>query len=664
MYATTSGDGSAFSISRDIGDTWNQLSLIDTDISTIVDLAPSPRYITDNTLFMLTFGGGPSPEGLWRSRDGGNTWERTLASNLAGVDSLNLVTLPPQYGDDCRTVFVAGESNGSPAIWQSTDDGQNYRRRLTRDPATGTTFSIDTWAIADETTIVIGSYDGSRGMVYRTTNSGFFYSEAAPAGSLSLYSLALSPGYEQDGIILVGNTGGWVFWSSDNGTSFQPLPGDAASPPLTGSITVAGDPGFKTNHTVYATSDSVDGGVYRFVIGTSTDWENIDDTVPAGALLSGLTIIPDGTLYAVNNDDDGGMERCLNPRFASGPTFETVTRGLDDGATLSGLWQSHPRLWSVDTINNRLTTFHDTLTSPAAQLSLPDGAAGIGSLTDHTVRNISLDWETLDGATGYEWQCDYNTDFSSVPDGFEDSTTASSARLPALEPATTYYWRVRASAPVHSPWSEKWSFTTSLDTEVIALKPESPAAGASGVPVKPVFQWTAVIGANAYELLVSPDADFNSPAIVRADEYALPTNAWRCDVSLDYNTTYYWKVRATSASTRSAWSSAGVFTTESPPPEDTEPPAEPTAPTPPYPQETIPEITPSLTTANLPTTPSAMQINPPSAAAPPQDGIYFPVLGQAPSIPGWIAYLVGGLLLTIIMALIIILAIVLKVRRF
>ena len=53
---------------------------------------------------------------------------------------MNLVSLPPRYGDDCHTVFVAGESNGKPAIWQSTDDGQSYRCRFTRDPETGRRF--------------------------------------------------------------------------------------------------------------------------------------------------------------------------------------------------------------------------------------------------------------------------------------------------------------------------------------------------------------------------------------------------------------------------------------------------------------------------------------------------------------------------------------------
>ena len=54
-YAATSGTESAFSVSRDGGITWNQQSLIDTKISDIVDLAPSPDYSQDNTLFMLTY---------------------------------------------------------------------------------------------------------------------------------------------------------------------------------------------------------------------------------------------------------------------------------------------------------------------------------------------------------------------------------------------------------------------------------------------------------------------------------------------------------------------------------------------------------------------------------------------------------------------------------
>jgi hypothetical protein len=558
VYAATRGAGSAISLSRDGGGTWDQLSLIDTTVDAIVDLAPSPRYPADNTLFMLTFGGGYS---LWRSRDAGNHWERILATRPGGADTLRLVGLPPGYGADRYTLFVAGESNGNPAVWQSTDDGQSYRCRLTHDPVTGASFQVNAWSIIDDTSFLVGSYDGSHGMVYQTNNSGLVYSEGTPAGDQSLNSLAVSPFFQADGTILAGNVNGRVFLSTDNGTSFRPLPGDDTSPPLSGSVTAAFDPHFDKNHTVYAAGDTADSGIHSFVIGGSNAWTSIDATLPAGSIINRLAAGDEGTLYAADSLADGGLERCLHPASTTGSTFETVTRYLPDGATLSGLWQSGHHLWSVDTTSNSLLTFYDTLTAPAVPAAPANLTSGAGTLGDGTVRNVILDWETLEGATSYQWQCDYTAEFASVPASLEGTTSASSVRLPALEPATIYHWRVRASAPMLGPWSDKWSFTTGLDTEVIALKPESPAAGAGDIPVKPTFQWTAITGATAYELRVAADADFSSPVISLTGPDAVPTNAWQSDVSLDYATTYYWEVRAVSDNTYSAWSATGVFTT-------------------------------------------------------------------------------------------------------
>ncbi len=657
MYAATSGTGSALSISRDGGVTWNQISLIDTTITTILDLALSPTYDRDDTLFMITFGGDHS---LWRSNNGGITWERTLSSNMDTVDSLTMARLPSQYSADCRTVFITGLSSGNPTVWESADNGQSYKRRFTRDPVTGDPFTIDTWAIVDETTLLLGSYDGSNGIIYQTSDCGFSYSEGVAVGGQPLHTIVLSPAYAQDETILVGNTNGWVYWSEDSGISFEPLPGDAAAPPLSGGVTVGFDPLYNTNNIIYAASDTADAGIYRLITNTTNDWEHIDGTLPAGTSLNRIGIAESGTLYASNSLADSGMVRCLNPAFPLGPTLETVTRGLSDGATLVGLWLSGNRLWAADNTNVRLLTYNDTLAFPIEQTSPENTTAVTGSLVDHTIRDITLDWEILDGATTYQWQCDSDTDLSAVPVGFEGNTSASSARLPALEPATTYYWRVRVVAPVLSPWSEKWSFTTGLDTEIIHISPESPAAGAVNVPVKPVFQWTAVAEATAYELLVSADVDFENPSIVRIDEYSLPTTAWECDVSLEYDTTYYWKVRAVSATTRSNWSTTGAFTTQSPPEAI---PEEDALPPPSEPGESLSRQTQSEIYSPMPTVTSPSPPQPQPPPAPVQAPGYIPAPNQSYSIPGWLPYLVGGLLLVIILALVIILTIVLKMRR-
>ncbi len=616
-YAATSGDESAFSRSDDGGVTWNQTGLIDTSIITIVDLAPSPDYSQDNTLFMLTWSGEHS---LWRSLDGGTRWDRVFSSAMAYVDSLSLVGLPPQRGS--QVVFLAGESNSKTAIWRSTDNGQTFPSPcITKDPATGANFVIDTWAIVDETTLFIGSYDGSNGLVYHTTNSALSYSVPGVVGSHSIRSIALSPDYETDETILVGNTSGWVYWSDDNGGSFDPLPPAAITAPFSGAITVAFDPEFSSNSTVYAASNTADEGIHRFIIGSRTSWESIDGSLPSGGKLKQVVVSAEGTLYAPNFNSDGGMERCLNPTYPLGPTFESTTSGLDSGATLDGLWAGHNQLWTIDSTNIKLMSYMDSLTQPVTPASPPDMASGIGTIINYTINNASLDWEALPGATRYKWQLNYVTDFSSVPSGFEGETNTSSVHLPTLAPATTYYWRVRATEPVLSPWSAKWSFTTSLGDEAIAPELISPEAGARGVPLKPIFQWSAIADAERYELIVSSDVNFGNPTILKTDNYALPGTAWQSTTGLEPNTAYYWKVRAIGPSTHSAWSAVGAFATES-------------------------GIAPLASPA-------------PQASAPPSAPSALPQLGASDLI--W--YLLGALLLTIILLIITLLIVVIRLSR-
>jgi len=274
-------------------------------------------------------------------------------------------------------------------------------------------------------------------------------------------------------------------------------------------------------------------------------------------------------------------------------------------------------------------TFTDSLTLPVTLTSPPDEAPGIGTVTNDTVKNVRLDWETLGGATEYKWQLDDDTDFSTVPASFEGNTKASSEQLPDLELATTYYWRVRATEPVLSPWSDKWSFTTPMGNEAAGPKLISPEAGASEVPLKPVFQWNAVSGAESYELIVSNEASLDNPVILKTNDYALPTTAWECNIiNLTYDTTYYWKVRAISSETYSSWSGVGAFTTKQQPPSPEEPTASPEGPPPPEEPPSSPETSP-----------------------------------PAPTTPDWLKYVLGALLATVILLSVIVLVMVRGMRR-
>ena len=447
---------------------WNEVGLIDARISSngIVQLAVSPDYARDQSLLMVTFDGVSTEHSLWRSRSGGEAWERVFAGTLPDVDGLSLVGFSPAYGKSARTLFVAGVSKGNPAIWKSADGGQTFRMS----PAPG---QVDAWAIVNDDSLFLASYNGSNGLIFKTEDSGVSYSDGTTSGSQPLKSIALSPDYARDGAILAGNSFGSVYFSSDNGTSFKPLPRDASSPPLTGSVAVAFDSEFAANKTVYAASNSAAKGIYRLVINKSTKWERVDSSLPANGTMVQLAASANGTLYGVNSQttniatNKGGVERTLIPRDAFA-VFETVTVGFDDGANLSGLWLSGDQLFSIDTQNTRVMTFIDSLARPVTLISPADKSANIGT------SGVPIKWEALAGATLYKWQLSYDSDFSANVTGFEGDTRASSARLPALDLDTTYYWRVRATKPVSSLWSAVNSFSTGNGFDLDAPELYSP----------------------------------------------------------------------------------------------------------------------------------------------------------------------------------------------
>jgi len=382
LYVSTSGSESALSVSEDGGITWNQICLIDTAVSAIVDFAVSPDYERDNTFYLLTFGDGK--HSLWRSLDSGMRWKRVYSSAYAHIDEINYIGISPQYSSS-GVLLLAGKSNAKSMIWKSADRGGKFIGTSVTDPESGDTLDIDAWAIAGDNTVFVGSYDGSKGVVYRTDNAGLFYSAAAEAGNTSLNSVAMSPDYENDKTILAGNTDGGVYWSNDNGASFESLPPDNDKPLTDGFVRVVFDRDYRHNHTVYATSSSPNRGVYRFIIGHSSEWESIDNTLPDGGMFSSLVSSVDGVLYATNSqqvynaDAKGGMERCLNPTFTLGPKFETVIKGLADGVKLTRLWIRGSRLWAYDVANIRLMTYTDSLSQPVIPDSFADDMQAMGT---------------------------------------------------------------------------------------------------------------------------------------------------------------------------------------------------------------------------------------------------------------------------------------------
>ena len=575
------------------------------------------------------------------------------------------------YASSNRAVFLAGMANGGPAIWKSEDGGTTFVLHAAP-------LAVDAWCVVGDGLFLAG-YDGSEGLVYRFDGTGFSPPTGAAVGNQPLTSLVTSPAYDRYQIMLAGNATGQVYWSRDGGASFAPLGQQLPVVNGIGEIRVAFHPTFNSDGAVYATSSAaVDAGdderIFRLVVGRDDAWQPINGILPDGTEIRQVVIAPVGTLYAIDSqqvaaaEERGGMVRSLHPTFPLSQTFETVTRGLEDGAALDGLWVSGERLWSIDGQNVRLMTYFDTMSMPVVLASPTNQAPGVDT------GNASLAWAGPRGSTQYRWQVDYDGNFSSVPEGFEGDTSATSVRLPTLQPGTTYYWRVRATRPALSPWSGRWSFTTILGRTVSVLELLSPKAGAADVPRRPVFQWSAVAGADGYELLTSTDALFTDPVIQKDGENTLPATAWQSDILLDYDTTYYWKVRGRSPDSHSAWSAVSAFTTEpEPPPPEPEPEqppsnvalsgseqshsnpgsAESSAAAEPEQLESPPAPDPRSARPELPA-PEAAAPQPPLA---PQTTVEI-------LVPEWATIAVVALLSTMVLFLLVILALVAKRRQF
>jgi len=128
---------------------------------------------------------------------------------------------------------------------------------------------------------------------------------------------------------------------------------------------------------------------------------------------------------------------------------------------------------------------------------------------------------------------------------------------------------------------------------VDAPAPVYPAGDAViNIPTSPVFNWGAFKYATGYEFQMASDSGMSTLLTDLSGDSALGAiTSYKYADSLDYNTTYYWRVRAVqgSATAYSDWSATVGFTTM----------AEPAAATPPVVIGPSGEAEPSVTPAYI-----------------------------------------------------------------
>jgi hypothetical protein len=630
--AATIGIECAVSIScgEEVGQYWNQISLIATDIDSVLYIDHSPGYVCGDseTMFMLTYWDVPiAPEGevcfdcqercydntqsLFRYD--GTYWERVFTNFIAGTDlagpeQIQRVRVSPDF-NTTNCVYV---TNRWFEMWRTTDAGCSWDK-LTFPCAPRDT--ITAAIVIDEDTVIAGGYGGVKPAVFKTTRHGArpWDEYELPTGAGLPNFFALEPGYEDPGAVLLGDSLGQVYISEDGGETWDVV-GDCADVFGCEKTWVIFDPGYATNHFIYAAAGDV---IARCKIDPEADWadqewEEITCPLRIGTA-AGIAAAGDTALYVADGMGRAtGVFRSLNPDAddVDDVVFEELIEGLDS-APLRHLWLTCDTsdegcaenvLWSLEQYfasPENIWVYEDTLAQPVV-LNMPVDEQKLTKTTEAT-----LSWNELCGADCYEvalWsycaecpdekldvdlclECEPGETLAcgdpiTCDDDCCPCTEDTCIVVDDLEPGTTYYWQIRVcqGKPYLSKWSEERSFTTAL-LPVPFYELCSPACGSQDIILTPNFAWEAVSGATGYEVQLSTTETF-TVGVVKGKT---SVNAWVCPTTLEYASTYYWRVRAVKDTIYSDWTYC-MFTTM----------AEPVAPTPPVVVEQVPPSAPPV----------------------------------------------------------------------
>ena len=323
-YPGKAYDESALSRSLDDGTTWNQLSLIDTDLNTITstfqDISPS----TNASTIYLVSTSTKSFDSVWRTTTEDNKWQRVKC--FATLTDTAILRVSPT--DPSGKLFYLIETNkavsGTASIYSSTDYGQNWERFTIPMPI------IDLALDGQGNLFAINS----SGLVMSSADGGKTWSRAVDSRVSSACMLSIGPG----GYIFVGGLGnGRVSYSADNSVNFTLIAVGIGG--RRGNVHVVVDRDFATSKIIYATSDTPGEGVYSWVIGSSADWTQIK-LVESYQQVTGLAEYW-GILYAAycwNQPSpsppyasllppSSGLMRCTDPK-APQTIWDELTRGI------------------------------------------------------------------------------------------------------------------------------------------------------------------------------------------------------------------------------------------------------------------------------------------------------------------------------------------------
>jgi len=584
-------DESAFSRSQDEGDTWNQLSLIDTKMSWLSDFALSASY---DILYLASR--GADFDSVWRSEDEllGETWVRILCPRHKGD-----IILRHSPEEDVRGEAIFLAMLNTDDAHYSLNKGQTWER---------------VWDCPDITDLAVVNDEMFYILDDNLVHKCWWDAESwggiwdwrwdVDTGLRSGYSIAVSG----KDFVFVGegeDFGGRIAYSADGGASFELT----EVLPDRGKIKVVPDEDFDRNRFIYAASGVCQ--VYRWTVESIIPWEKLNPACPGalydlaqrgGALYGAYgpgvarTLIPHGE--TVTPDDWDRLELGLEEdvefkpgtlRSMDNEEDETIDLwAIDDNGYFNGDISQYDdpdynlvgRLWVYCDVFALRTPW---LTSPALGEFMPC------DICRCEAEVFCFRWHQLPLAEEYELWIALDEEFSSVSRIVEDIAPPDCCNPSWCPPegsfrfvcGKTYYWRVRSSKSiegerVHSRWSPPMYFAVKICSSVEerhgAPILEVPQGGSRNTARSTSFSWIGFSDTTRYEFILAEDADLTR-VIVREE---VPTAAYRYTDRLDWGKTYFWQVRATEPVPSEP--ATGTFTVMPKPVATPAPPAAPTTP--------------------------------------------------------------------------------------
>ncbi len=307
------------------------------------DLAVSPAFGTDETLFAGTYGSG-----VFRSTDRGASW--LAVNNGLTNTSVGALALSPGFATD-HTIF-AGTGRG---VFRSTDGGDSWQPVNQGMPPNLANNQIQSLVISpafasDHTVFAVGVIRG----VFRSTDAGDSWQElSVDLASKFVATLAISPNFASDRTLFAGSTshsyfkdgafhcciGGGVFHSIDAGTSWQPV--NQGLPTNVSVDMLVVSPSYATDRTLFVVSNgwtwirSTDGGA---------SWQEVNlGGKYVGSLGLSPTFASDHTAFA---GIDGGVLRSTDAGTSWEPVNEGLTNAFSSALAFSPLFSTEGTLFA------------------------------------------------------------------------------------------------------------------------------------------------------------------------------------------------------------------------------------------------------------------------------------------------------------------------------